>query len=108
MKCSADAASTAPRIVVLGGGFGGLYTALRLASLPWPRECKPEVSKRRACDTRPSLPALQVTLVDRSARFVFKPLLYELLTGQLDESQVRALQAEACRLPAAPHACAPR
>jgi len=29
-----------------------------------------------------------VTLVDRSDRFTFKPLLYELLTGQLGAAQV--------------------
>lgn len=49
---------------ILGGGFGGLYTAVRLDQLLWPRENKP-----------------QVTLIDQSERFVFKPLLYDLLAG---------------------------
>eukprot|EP00983_Pelagomonas_calceolata_P068288 1149858-Pelagomonas_calceolata.AAC.1 len=31
---------------------------------------------------------MQVTLVDQSERFVFKPLLYELLTGGADENEV--------------------
>uniref|UniRef100_A0A7N0ZS83 demethylphylloquinone reductase n=1 Tax=Kalanchoe fedtschenkoi TaxID=63787 RepID=A0A7N0ZS83_KALFE len=53
-----------PRICILGGGFGGLYTALRLQSLEWPENKKPEV-----------------LLVDQSERFVFKPMLYELLSG---------------------------
>ncbi|GFR52490.1 hypothetical protein Agub_g15060, partial [Astrephomene gubernaculifera] len=53
-----------PRVVVLGGGFGGLYAAVRLGQLMWPRGRKP-----------------QVTLIDQSERFVFKPLLYELLAG---------------------------
>jgi hypothetical protein len=55
-----------PRICVLGGGFGGLYTALRLDSLVWSPENQP-----------------QVLLIDQSERFVFKPLLYELLTKGL-------------------------
>ncbi|CAN6478374.1 unnamed protein product [Victoria cruziana] len=60
-----------PRICILGGGFGGLYTALRLESLEWPPEKKP-----------------QVLLVDQSVRFVFKPMLYELLTGEVDEWEI--------------------
>lgn len=55
-----------PRICILGGGFGGLYTALRLESLVWQDDKKP-----------------QVLLVDQSERFVFKPMLYELLSGGL-------------------------
>ncbi|KAM0918169.1 hypothetical protein ACQ4PT_008804 [Festuca glaucescens] len=56
-----------PRVCILGGGFGGLYTALRLESLVWPDNKKP-----------------QVLLVDQSDRFVFKPMLYELLSGEVD------------------------
>lgn len=29
-----------PRVCILGGGFGGLYTALRLESLEWPEDKK--------------------------------------------------------------------
>lgn len=32
-----------PRVCILGGGFGGLYTALRLESLEWPDDKKPQV-----------------------------------------------------------------
>ncbi|KAI5438637.1 hypothetical protein KIW84_024391 [Lathyrus oleraceus] len=32
-----------PRVCILGGGFGGLYTALRLESLQWPEDKKPHV-----------------------------------------------------------------
>ncbi|KAK6128393.1 hypothetical protein DH2020_037869 [Rehmannia glutinosa] len=60
-----------PRVCILGGGFGGLYTALRLESLDWPDGKKP-----------------QVVLVDQSERFVFKPLLYELLSGEVDEWEI--------------------
>jgi NADH dehydrogenase len=57
------------RVAILGGGFGGLYLARSLA--------------RRA---RPG--ALRIALVDRGERFVFKPLLYELLTGEVDEDDI--------------------
>ncbi|XP_075514679.1 alternative NAD(P)H-ubiquinone oxidoreductase C1, chloroplastic/mitochondrial isoform X2 [Primulina tabacum] len=60
-----------PRVCILGGGFGGLYTALRLESLDWPDGKKP-----------------QVFLVDQSDRFVFKPLLYELLSGEVEEWEI--------------------
>ena len=35
--------SQRPRVCILGGGFGGLYTALRLESLVWPSDKKPQV-----------------------------------------------------------------
>ncbi|KAJ3695866.1 hypothetical protein LUZ60_001243 [Juncus effusus] len=60
-----------PRVCILGGGFGGLYTALRLESLFWPDDNKP-----------------QVVLVDQSDKFVFKPMLYELLTGEVDAWEI--------------------
>ncbi|MDM9384937.1 NAD(P)/FAD-dependent oxidoreductase [Chlorogloeopsis sp. ULAP01] len=59
------------RICILGGGFGGLYTALRLSQLPWQPLSKPEI-----------------VLVDQSDRFVFSPLLYELLTGELQSWEI--------------------
>ncbi|MDP5339543.1 MAG: NAD(P)/FAD-dependent oxidoreductase [Nodularia sp. (in: cyanobacteria)] len=60
-----------PRICILGGGFGGLYTALRLSQLPWENDQKPEI-----------------VLVDQSDRFIFAPLLYELLTGELQTWEI--------------------
>jgi len=59
------------RICILGGGFGGLYTALRLSQLPWNKQEKPTI-----------------TLVDRSDRFLFSPLLYELMTGELQTWEI--------------------
>ncbi|MBO3462046.1 NAD(P)/FAD-dependent oxidoreductase [Aetokthonos hydrillicola Thurmond2011] len=59
------------RICILGGGFGGLYTALRLSQLPWEPAQKPEI-----------------VLVDQSDRFLFSPLLYELLTGELQTWEI--------------------
>ena len=59
------------RICILGGGFGGLHTALRLSQLPWEPTQKPEI-----------------VLVDQSDRFLFSPLLYELLTGELQTWEI--------------------
>lgn len=33
-----------PRVCVLGGGFGGLYTAIKLELLMWPKGKKPKAS----------------------------------------------------------------
>ncbi|MEB3317524.1 MAG: FAD-dependent oxidoreductase [Cyanobacteriota bacterium] len=56
-----EPADLAP-IVIVGGGFGGLYTALALAS----RSGHPPV-----------------LLIEPNDRFLFLPLLYELLSGEL-------------------------
>ena len=60
-----------PRICILGGGFGGLYTALRLSKLPWPKAEAPDI-----------------LLVDQRDRFLFSPLLYELVTGELQTWEI--------------------
>lgn len=59
------------RICILGGGFGGLYTALKLDQFPWSSTQKP-----------------QITLVDQQERFVFLPFLYELVTNEMDEWEI--------------------
>ncbi len=59
------------RICILGGGFGGLYTALRLHQLAWEHGNKP-----------------QITLIDRQPNFLFTPLLYELVTGELQTWEI--------------------
>ena len=56
--------------IILGGGFTGLFTALHL-------------SKQNYCDP--------VILIDRHDRFVFKPLLYDYLTEEMNDSQVNPL-----------------
>ena len=55
------------RTVIVGGGFTGLFTALHLSHQRYVGE---------------------VVLIDQSERFVFKPLLYEFLNGQMDADQV--------------------
>ncbi len=59
------------RICILGGGFGGLYTALRLSQLPWQKSEEPEI-----------------VLVDQNDHFLFLPLLYELLTDELQAWEI--------------------
>ena len=51
---------TRPKIVIVGGGFGGLFTALELAG------------------------AGDLTLVSDEDHFLFKPLLYEYLSGEVE------------------------
>ena len=55
----------APRVVIVGGGFGGLYAARAL---------------RRA--------RVDVTVVDRTNHHVFQPLLYQVATAGLSPSQI--------------------
>jgi NADH dehydrogenase len=58
-------------ICILGGGFGGLYTALRLSQLPWSQQHPPTI-----------------TLVDHRDHFLFVPLLYELVTEELQTWEI--------------------
>lgn len=60
-----------PRICILGGGFGGLYTALRLSQLSWQGQSLPDI-----------------VLVDRQDRFLFAPFLYELLTEEMQTWEI--------------------
>ena len=55
------------QVLILGGGFTGLFTAMHLASSNCP---------------------LPITLVDRETRFIFKPLLYELLSNEVSVNVV--------------------
>lgn len=58
-------------ICILGGGFGGLYTALYLQRF--------SLFKSPNC---------QITLVDRNERLTFTPLLYELVTNELEAWEI--------------------
>ena len=59
----------AKRIVVLGGGFGGLYAALHLKNALKPREA-------------------EIHLVSRTDYFLFTPLLHEVAAGLLEPRDV--------------------
>lgn len=59
------------RICILGGGFGGLYTALRLSRFPWTDGHSPEI-----------------ILIDQHDHFLFTPLLYELITGEMQSWEI--------------------
>ena len=56
---------------MVGGGFGGLNTALALNDMPWPETFKPTI-----------------TLMDKKERFVFLPLLYELCVDDASIEEV--------------------
>jgi NADH dehydrogenase len=56
-----------PRIVIIGGGFGGLQAALHLGKTP-----------------------AHVTVIDRNNHHLFQPLLYQVATGILSPSEISA------------------
>jgi len=61
----AEPAGPEHRVVVVGGGFAGLFAARALGRKP-----------------------VSVTLVDRSTHHLFQPLLYQVATGILSEGQI--------------------
>ena len=60
-------ASESHRVVIVGGGFGGLFAARRLRRSP-----------------------VRVTLVDRHNHHLFQPLLYQVATGILSSGEIAA------------------
>ncbi|MBD2080182.1 NAD(P)/FAD-dependent oxidoreductase [Leptolyngbya sp. FACHB-17] len=59
--------------VILGAGFTGLFATLHLCNRRYSRH---------------------IVLIDRAERFVFKPLLYELLSGEMMDIQVQPRYAD--------------
>jgi len=58
-------ATTRPRVVIVGGGFGGLWAARRLAKAP-----------------------VDVLLIDRRNHHIFSPLLYQVATAGLSPGDI--------------------
>src|SRR5437588_2143084 len=56
-----------PRVVIVGGGFGGLYAAVALRRAP-----------------------VEVTLLDRRNFHLFQPLLYQVAAGGLSPANIAA------------------
>ncbi|NJN01370.1 MAG: NAD(P)/FAD-dependent oxidoreductase [Leptolyngbyaceae cyanobacterium RM1_1_2] len=65
------AAQPRPHICILGGGFGGLYTAVYLQKFRATRRDR-----------------VKITLIDRDQQFLFTPLLYELITHELQTWEI--------------------
>ena len=59
--------SGARRVIIIGGGFAGLFAARMLARAP-----------------------VQVTLLDRAEHHLFQPMLYQCATGILSEGKIAA------------------
>jgi NADH dehydrogenase len=57
--------TAAPHVVIVGGGFGGLYAAFALGGIP-----------------------VRVTLVDRRNHHLFQPLLYQVATAALSPGDI--------------------
>src|SRR5215468_32291 len=56
-----------PKVIIIGGGFGGLSAAQTLKSAP-----------------------VDVTLIDRRNYHLFQPLLYQVATGSLSPGEIAA------------------
>src|SRR6266849_8828587 len=56
-----------PRVVIVGGGFGGLHAARALSNAP-----------------------VQVTVIDRNNHHLFQPLLYQVATAVLSPAEISA------------------
>jgi NADH:ubiquinone reductase (H+-translocating) len=57
--------ATQPRVVIVGGGFGGLFATRALAGAP-----------------------VSVTLIDKRNYHLFRPMLYQVATGLLSADQI--------------------
>jgi NADH dehydrogenase len=60
------------RVLIIGGGFGGLYCARALRRSP-----------------------VDVTLIDRHKFHLFQPLLYQVATGPLSAANIQELASQA-------------
>ncbi|MDE3034372.1 MAG: NAD(P)/FAD-dependent oxidoreductase [Nitrospirota bacterium] len=67
MHATSGQDDTQPHVVIVGGGFGGLYAAKALRQAP-----------------------VRITLVDRRNHHLFQPLLYQVATAALNPSDIAA------------------
>jgi NADH dehydrogenase len=74
MRRAPHATDAPHRVVIVGGGFGGLYAAKALRRAP-----------------------VEVTLVDRAGHHLFQPLLSQVATGVLAEAEVATPLEDALR-----------
>jgi NADH dehydrogenase len=65
METENQSSGSRPKVVIIGGGFGGLYAAKELADKP-----------------------VEVTLIDRTNHHLFQPLLYQVATAGLSPSDI--------------------
>ncbi len=65
METDAQTGGAKPKVVIVGGGFGGLYAAKVLAEKP-----------------------VAVTLIDRTNHHLFQPLLYQVATAGLSPGDI--------------------
>src|SRR5260370_6374403 len=65
METATQVSQALPRVVIIGGGFGGLYAAKALTNRP-----------------------VQVTLIDRTNHHLFQPLLYQVATAGLSPGDI--------------------
>ena len=76
MEVSPQTTSSNPKVVIIGGGFGGLYASRALANQ-----------------------SVDVTLIDRTNHHLFQPLLYQVATAMLSPADIaqpiRAILKEA-------------
>jgi NADH:quinone reductase (non-electrogenic) len=65
METSAQTTNNNPKVVIIGGGFGGMYASRILANQP-----------------------VDVTLIDRTNHHLFQPLLYQVATAMLSPADI--------------------
>src|SRR6267154_161820 len=64
-RAMSDTQNSKPRVVIVGGGFGGLSAAKSLAGQPF-----------------------EITLIDRNNHHLFQPLLYQVATAALSPADI--------------------
>src|SRR3982751_523897 len=74
VPAASDQHGRRPRVVIIGSGFGGLFTAQRL----------------RDAD-------VDITVIGKTSHHLFQPLLYQVATGILSEGEIAPATREVLR-----------